>query len=126
MHAGTAEGRALRATMGCSRGTTSDEEDVKDEGDMPPPLEGEDDEGEGNLTSGVTDCAAAVGRERVESGTPMIPARSSAPSGIPPQVTPLKSDKLLVTGRVQPSPLQPTPHPPLPEADILFSQSSQV
>ncbi len=50
----------------CSRGTTSDEEDVKDEDDMPPPLEGEDDKYEGNVTSGVADCAAAVSRERVE------------------------------------------------------------
>ena len=69
IHAGT--GCALRATMECSRGTTSDEEDVEDEGDMPPSLEGEDDEDEGNVTSGVADCAAAVRRERVESGTPM-------------------------------------------------------
>ncbi len=42
MYAGTAEGHALLA-MECSSGTTSDEEDVKDEGDLPPPLEGEDD-----------------------------------------------------------------------------------
>ncbi len=46
--------------MECSRGTTSDEEDVEDEGDMPPPLVGEDNEDEGNPTSGVADCAAAV------------------------------------------------------------------
>ncbi len=56
--------------MECSRRTTSDEEDVKDEGDKPPPLEGEDDKDEEKLTkkltSGVTDCAAAVSRERVE------------------------------------------------------------
>ena len=70
IHAGTAAGRALRAVIKCSRGTTSDEEDVEDEGDMPPPLEGEDDEDEGKVTSGVADCAAAVRRERVESGTP--------------------------------------------------------
>jgi hypothetical protein len=90
MHAGTAdsEGRALLVMMECSRWTTSDEEDVEDEGDMPPTLEGEDDEDEGNLTSGVADCAAAVRRERVESGTPIIPARSSAPSGIPLEATP--------------------------------------
>jgi hypothetical protein len=71
MHAGTAGGRcrALLATMECSRGTTSDEEDVEDGGDLPSPLEGEDDEDEGNLTSGVADCAAAVRRERVESRT---------------------------------------------------------
>jgi hypothetical protein len=84
MHAGTTEGRSLRATMECSRGTTSDEEDVEDEGDMPQPLEGEDNEDEGNLTqaySGVADCAAAVRRERVESGTPMIPARSISELG---------------------------------------------
>ncbi len=49
IHAGTAAGRALRATIECSRGTTSDEENVEDEGDMPPPLEGEDDEDEGTL-----------------------------------------------------------------------------
>ncbi len=93
---------------------------------MPPPLEGEDDEGKENLTSGVADCAAAMRRERVESGTPMITARSSAPSGIPLKAGPLKRGKLLVTGKVQPSPLQPTPHPPLPDADTLFSPSSQV
>jgi hypothetical protein len=81
---------------------------------MPLPLEGEDDEDKGNLTSGVADCAAAVRRKRVESGTPMIPVRSSAPSGIPLKATPLKSDMLLVTGKVQPSPLQPTPPPPTP------------
>jgi hypothetical protein len=47
--------------MECSRWTTSDEEDVEDEGDMPLPLEGDDDEdNDGNLTSGVADCAAAV------------------------------------------------------------------
>ncbi len=49
---------------------------------MPLPLEGKDNDNEGNLTqaySGVADCAAAVRRERVESGTPMIPSRSSAP-----------------------------------------------
>ena len=79
VHAGTAAGRALRATIECSRGTTSDKEDVEDEGDMPPPLEGENNKDEGNLTSGVPDCAAAVRRERVESGTSMIPVRSSAP-----------------------------------------------
>jgi hypothetical protein len=56
--------------MECSRGTTSDEEDVGDQGDMQPPLEGEDDE-DWNLTSGVADCSAAVRSERVESGTPM-------------------------------------------------------
>jgi hypothetical protein len=52
--------------MECSRGTTSDEEDVEDEGDMPPPLEGEDDE-DGNLTSGVADCAR---RETWSKGQP--------------------------------------------------------
>jgi hypothetical protein len=116
IHAGTAAGRALRATMECSCGTTSDEEDVEDEVDMPPPLEGEDDEDEGNLTrltSGVADCAAAVRRERVESGTPMIPVRSSAPSGIPLKASSHKRGKFLVSGKVQPSPLQPTP-PPTP------------
>ncbi len=98
MPPGTAEERALRrlrATMECSRGTTSDEEDVEDEVDMPPPLEGEDNEDEGNLTSGVADCAAAVRRE---SGTPMMPARSSTPSGIPQKAAPLKRGKRLVTG----------------------------
>jgi hypothetical protein len=104
IHAGTAAGRALRATIECSRGTTSDEEDdVEDEGDMPPPLEGEDDEDEGNVTSGVADSAAAVRRERMESGTPMIPIRSSAPSGIPLKAAPHKRGKFLVTGKVQPS-----------------------
>jgi hypothetical protein len=121
IHAGKAAGRALRATRECSRWTTSDEEDVEDEGDMPPPLEGEDDEDEGNLTSGVADCAAAVRRKRVESGTAMIPVRSSAPSGIPLKAAPLKRGKFLMTGKVQPPPLQPPPtHPPLPDADILF------
>ncbi len=68
MHASTAGGRcrALRATMECSRGTTSYEKDVEDEGDMPPPLEGEDDE-DGNLTSGVADCAR---RETWSKGQP--------------------------------------------------------
>jgi hypothetical protein len=111
VHAGTAAGRALRATIECSRGTTSDKEDVEDEGDMPPQLEGDDDEDE--VTSCVADCAAAVRRERVESGTPMIPVRSSAPSGIPLKAAPHKSGKFLVTVKVQPS-------PPQPDADILF------
>jgi hypothetical protein len=105
MHAVKAEGCALLATMECSSGTTSNEEDVEDEGDMPLPLEGEDDKDEGNLTSGVADCAAAVRRERVASGTPMIPARSSAPLGIPLKATPLKRCKLLMIGKVQPSPI---------------------
>ena len=87
---------------------------------MPPPLEAEDDQDEGNLISGVADCAAAVRRERVESGTPMIPVRSSAPSGISLKAAPLKRAKLLVTGKIQRSPLQPTPTPPLPDADIMF------
>ncbi len=112
IHAGTAAGRALLATIECSRGTTSDEEDVGDEGDMPSPLEGEDDEDEGNVTSGVADCSAAVRRERVESGTPMIPVSSSAPSGIPLKAAPHiahKCSKFLVTGKIQPSPPQLPP-----------------
>jgi hypothetical protein len=44
----------------CSCVPTNDEEDVEDDCDMPLPLEGEDNEDEGNLTSGVTDFAAAV------------------------------------------------------------------
>ncbi len=80
---------------------------------MPPQLEREDDEDEGNVTSGVADCAAAVRRERVESGTPMIPVRSSAPSGISLKAAPNKSGKFLVTVKVQPS-------PPQPDDDMLF------
>ncbi len=62
MHACTAGGRrsALRAMMECSSWTTSNEEDVEDEGDMPLSLEGEDNEDYENQTSGVAYCAFAV------------------------------------------------------------------
>jgi hypothetical protein len=46
--------------MECSRGTTSDEEDVEDEGNnMPSPLEGADNEVEGNLTRCVAEGTAS-------------------------------------------------------------------
>ncbi len=59
IHAGTAAGRALRATIECSRGTTSDEEDVEDEGDMPPSLEGEDNEDKG-LSKGTLPVVSLI------------------------------------------------------------------